>query len=247
MNTPARPSTQGEPEFPLQPIEVVSVLGAIGLVLTHVALFARMPEFWHWTTPVVIVLGLLGADFFAAVLHWAGDTWGTEHTPWVGRRFLHPFRYHHARPLEMLKSNFFTTNGDTALSALPFLLVPFLIPLGTAGGRITALFFAAVGGWGMWTSQFHQWAHMKSPPRVVAWLQRRGAILSREHHRKHHKAPFATNYGITTGWCDGFLNAIRFFQTLEWSVTKLTGCEPRSESVPIATERPRGTNQQEVS
>ncbi len=229
MNTPVQPKPSVQPEFTLQPIEVVSVLGAIGLVLAHLVLFARVPEFWHWSTPPVILLGLLGADFFATILHWAGDTWGTEATPWLGKRFLHPFRYHHARPLEMLKSHFFTTNGDTALSTLPFLLVPFVIPLDTAGGRFTALFFASVGGWGMWTSQFHQWAHMKSPPRVVAWLQRHRVILSREHHLKHHKAPFATNYGITTGWCDGFLNAIRFFTALEWLVTKLTGCRPRSE------------------
>jgi hypothetical protein len=227
VNSPTQPTAAAKSEFPLRPSEVVSVLTAVGLVLTHLVLFARLPEFWHWSTPLVVVLGLVGADFVAGVVHWAGDTWGDEDTPWFGRRFLRPFRYHHAHPLDMLKSNFFTTNGDTALSALPFLLVPFLISLDTTAGRFWALFLASVGAWGMWTSQCHQWAHMKSPPRVVAWLQRRGLILSRGHHRRHHKVPFATHYCITTGWCNGFLSAIRFFPTLEWVVSRLTGCRPR--------------------
>jgi ubiquitin-conjugating enzyme E2 variant len=231
MTGAPRPTRGDRSEFPLQPIEVVSVLAAGALVIAHLVLFARVPEFWHWSTPLVILLGLAGADFVSGVVHWAGDTWGAEDAPWIGRRFLRPFRFHHAHPLEMLKSNFFTTNGDTALSSLPFLLVPFLIPLDTSGGRLGALFVAAVGGWGMWTSQFHQWAHMKSPPRVVAWLQRRGLILSREHHRRHHKSPFVTNYCITTGWCDGFLNAIRFFPVLERVVHRLTGWCPRGARV----------------
>ena len=225
-------------EFPLQPIEVISVLAGVALVVTHLVLFARVPEFWHWSTPVVILLGLVGADFVSGVVHWAGDTWGTEDSPWIGRRFLRPFRFHHAHPLDMLKSNFFTTNGDTALSALPFLLVPFLIPLDTSAGRFAALLVMAVGGWGMWTSQFHQWAHMKSPPRVVVWMQRRGLLLSREHHLRHHKSPFATHYCITTGWCDGFLNAIRFFAALEWVIQWLTGLRPRSdEQAPVGSLR----------
>jgi len=224
-------------EFALKPIEVVSVLVACGLVVTHLVLFARVPAFWHWSTPLVILLGLLGADFVSGVVHWAGDTWGDENTPWFGERFLRPFRFHHARPLDMLKSNFFTTNGDTALATLPILLVPFFIPLDTTAGRLIALFVVSVGGWGMWTSQCHQWAHRK-PPRVVAWLQRRGLILSREHHRWHHKAPFAANYCITTGWCNGFLTAIRFFPALEWIISRGTGCRPRRQT----TAQPRGAS-----
>lgn len=213
--------------FPLQPVEVVSVLAAGGLVLTHLVRFARVPEVWDWSLPLTVLAGLLAADFISGVVHWAGDTWGDEATPWLGRRFIRPFRFHHAHPLDMLKSNFFTTNGDTALSSLPFLLAPFACPLDSPIGRFAAGFLWAVGGWGMWTSQFHQWAHTKSPPRVVAWLQRRGLVLSPEHHRRHHKSPFAVNYCITTGWCDRVLTGIRFFPAMEWVVSRLTGLRPR--------------------
>ena len=217
-------------EFPLHPIEVFSVLLAAGLVVTHLVRFAQVPDMWGWPALAAVVAALLAADLVSGVVHWAGDTWGTEGTTWLGPRFIRPFRFHHAHPLDMLRSNFFTTNGDTALASLPFLLAPFVLPLGHEAGRVAAVFLWALGGWGMWTSQFHQWAHMKSPPRLVGWFQRRGLILGPRHHRRHHKSPFAVNYCITTGWCDPVLTRIRFFPAMEWGVSRMTGWRPRGES-----------------
>jgi ubiquitin-conjugating enzyme E2 variant len=217
-------------EFPLQPIEVISVLSAIGLVLIHLVRFARTPDLWGGPALAMIALALLAADFVSGVVHWVGDTWWHEQTPWLGKRFIKPFRFHHAQPLDMLKSSFFTTNGDTALASLPFLLAAFAIPLTSEAGRLAAVFVCGIGAWGMWTSQFHQWAHMKSPPRLVGWLQRCGLILSPQHHWRHHKSPFAENYCITTGWCNPLLTRIRFFPALERVVSKLTGSRPRGES-----------------
>lgn len=217
-------------EFPLQPIEVISVLAALGLVVAHLVRFVQVPGLSWWVVGLVAILGLFVADFVSGVIHWAGDTWGDEQSPVLGRRFIRPFRFHHAHPLDMLKSHFFTTNGDTALASLPFLVAPFFVPMETQAGRLTAVFLWSVGAWGMWTSQFHQWAHMKSPPRVVRVLQRCGLLLRPDHHRRHHKSPFAVNYCITTGWCDPLLTHLRFFPALEWVVTRLTGLQPRGEA-----------------
>jgi ubiquitin-conjugating enzyme E2 variant len=224
--------TEGKVEFPLRPIEVASVAAAVGLVVTHSVRFSLAPEAWGWPALLMVVAALVVADFLSGVIHWAGDTWGSEQTPWIGRRFIRPFRFHHAHPLEMLKSNFFTTNGDTALASLPFLLAPFALPLDNGAGRLSAVFLWAVGGWGMWTHQFHKWAHMKTPPRVVGWLQRRGLILRPDHHLQHHKSPFAVNYCTITGWCDPVLTRIRLFAVLEWVVSRLTGWGPRGEPRP---------------
>lgn len=216
-------------EFPLRAYEVVCVLAALALVAAHLVRFALVPEFWSWPTPLLIVLGLLAADFVSGVLHWAGDTWGSETTPAVGRRFIRPFRFHHAHPLDMTKSHFFTTNGDTSLAALPFLLIPFLLPTDSTAGLFVGVFLGAVGGWGMWTHQFHRWAHAKNPPRVVRWCQRAWLLLPPAHHRRHHKPPFVRNYCITTGWCDPVLSRVRFFPAMEWLIAKLTGWPPRTE------------------
>lgn len=222
----AEPQTS---EFPLQPIEVFSVLAALALVIASAVRFGLEPAFWDWPALVLIVAGLLAADFVSGVVHWVGDTWGTERTPVLGKRLIRPFRFHHAHPLDMLKSHFFTTNGDTAMASLPFLLIPFALPL-NGGWLWVAVFVWSVGAWGMWTSQFHQWAHMTNPPRAVRVLQRFGLILSRRHHTRHHKEPFVRNYCITTGWCDPLLTRVRFFEAAEWTVTKLTGLKPRPDA-----------------
>jgi ubiquitin-conjugating enzyme E2 variant len=219
-------------EFPLRPIEVFSVLSAAGLVLVHLARFALTTGVPGWPTLVAVAAGLLAADFVSGVIHWAGDTWGNEGTFWIGPRFIRPFRFHHAQPMDMLGSHFFTTNGDTALASLPFLLIPFALPLDTQAVQATSIFLWTVGAWGMWTHQFHKWAHMKSAPRVVRFLQRVGLILRPAHHRRHHRSPFAINYCITTGWCNPVLTRIRFFPALEHVVSWLTGWRPRGEPKP---------------
>lgn len=226
VTTPGLPKLGSE--FPLRPIEVISVLAAVGLVVANAVRFAGTADVWVWTSIIAVVAALFTADFVSGMYHWAGDTWGDETTPVVGPRFIKPFRFHHAHPLDMLKSNFFTTNGDTALAGIPFLIGALFMPLDVAWGAAGAVYLWAVGGWGMWTSQFHLWAHVKHPPKLVRLMQRTGLILGRGDHFRHHKSPFAVNYCITNGWCNPILTRIRFFPALEWTITKLTGLKPRT-------------------
>jgi ubiquitin-conjugating enzyme E2 variant len=205
------------------------VLAGVALAVGLLVRFTLAPEFWDWPTLLMIFLGLAGADFVSGVVHWAGDTWGTEQTPVIGWRFVRPFRFHHAYPLDMLKSNFFATNGDTVLGAAPLLLFPLVLPLEPVWWLRLGVCVWAMGVFGMWTSQFHLWAHMKKPPLVARVLQRCRLILSARHHQRHHKSPFQINYCITTGWCNPLLARIRFFPAMEWVVSKLTGLCPRPE------------------
>jgi ubiquitin-conjugating enzyme E2 variant len=216
-----------ESEFPARASEVVFVLAGVALAIANLVRFALAPEFWDWPTPLLILLGLAGADFISGVVHWAGDTWGTEKTPVLGWRFVRPFRFHHAYPLDMLKSNFFSTNGDTVLGAMPMLLIPLVLPVDSVWWLRVAVFVWATGLFGMWSGQCHLWAHMKRPPLVARVLQRCRLILTRAHHQRHHKSPFMANYCITTGWCNPVLTRIRFFPALEWVVSRLTGLRPR--------------------
>ncbi len=216
-------------EFSVLPSEVISLFVAVGLSVTHAVRFIQTPELWPWAAPLAFAAGIVLTDFVSGCLHWFGDTWGDEKSPIFGPRFIKPFRFHHAHPLDMLKSNFFVTNGDNALIVIPFLIVPFFLPLAHSLWGPLAVSLWVVGAWGMWTSQFHQWAHMKRPPRVVRLLQRTGLILGPRHHWRHHKSPFATNYCITTGWCDPILARVRFFAGLEWAISRTTGLRPRGE------------------
>jgi hypothetical protein len=212
----------------MRAFEAACLVAAAGLVVAHAVRFALDPDLTWWAAGLAVALALPAADFVSGLIHWAGDTWGRATNRWIGPRFLVPFRYHHLHPRAMLASPFVTTNGDSALAGGVILAAAFLIPLPSAGP--VAVFVVAVGAWGLPTSQFHKWAHHPRPPRVARWLQRAGLILRPDHHRRHHRPPFAGHYCITTGWCNPLLERVRFWRALEWVVTRLTGLKPRDKA-----------------
>lgn len=205
-------------------------LGAIGLVVLHVVRLSLAGPMSPWLVAALVLAALPAADFLSGLVHWAGDTWGRATTPWIGPRFLVPFRYHHRHPGDLLQSGFFTTNGDTALVSGLFLAAALLVPLGPGATRYLALFVVALSAWGLPTGQVHKWAHSPRPPRPVRWLQRAGLILGPDHHGVHHRPPHADYYCITTGWCNPVLARLGFFPALERLVTRVTGLVPRAEN-----------------
>ncbi|MEA3184363.1 MAG: hypothetical protein QOJ74_840, partial [Ilumatobacteraceae bacterium] len=56
------------------------------------------------------------------------------------------------------------------------------------------------------TNQLHKWAHMPAVPRLVTIAQRRGVVLSKQHHSVHHSGGYDRNYCITWGHLDAVLN-----------------------------------------
>jgi len=109
------------------------------------------------------------------------------------------------------------------------LLIMFVFPVARTWGRLAEVFGFGFCLVGISTNQVHQWAHMPSPPAFVRWLQRRGIILSREQHGRHHAEPYVINYCIATGWCNRVLTSTRFFPALERAITFVTGWEPRTD------------------
>jgi len=79
------------------------------------------------------------------------------------------------------------------------------------------------------TNQFHKWAHADDPPGWVAWLQRGGVVLSREHHDYHHSAPYDdTYYCITVGFWNPLLDRTRSFERAERLIRRVVpGTDPR--------------------
>jgi ubiquitin-conjugating enzyme E2 variant len=181
-----------------------------------------------WWVPVIIVVGGVTADLVSGFVHWTADTWGRETLPVVGRRFLRPFRVHHINPHDFLRRDFIDCNGDVAMLVLPMLAAAMLIPLGTGWSDVAGVFLVSFATWMLPTNQVHQWAHMPHPPHLVAWLQRHGAILSREAHQEHHASPYVVNYCIATGWCNRWLTKRQVFPRLERTIARVTGMLPRA-------------------
>ena len=183
---------------------------------------------WGWLF-VWATLGLLAADFVSGLVHWTADTWGSETMPFLGRRFLRPFRVHHVNPDDFLRREFLDTNGDIAMIVIPLLLTIYLLPIDKPWGGGLAVLLLSFSAAGLPTNQVHQWAHSPNRPRVIRWLQHWGIILSREAHECHHLAPYATNYCIATGWCNQLLTRVDFFRRLERLISSITGLTPRQD------------------
>jgi len=149
----------------------------------------------------------------------------------VGRAFLRPFREHHLDPLAITRHDFADTNGNSCLVCLPVLGLALWLALGGDGpGNIfLPAFLRALVWWAMLTNEFHKWAHLSDPGRVVALLQRLHLILTPANHAHHHIPPFNSHYCITLGWMNRPLARARFFARLEWFITRCTGVRPRRE------------------
>lgn len=192
------------------------------LELVAIALFALLAGWNLWRLPVSagygfpLILavaapaGWLASDLLSGLAHWAFDSFGSVHTPLIGRAFIRPFREHHAEPEGMTRHDFVETHGASCLAAVPLLAAASAIPP-TAWAALFAqafLLFTALGA--LATNQCHKWAHMdeSDTPRLIRWAQRHWLVLPREHHRLHHTPPFDTHFCMSSGWLNAPFNAV---------------------------------------
>lgn len=105
----------------------------------------------------------IAADLLSGIVHWAGDTWGSERTFVIGPALIRPFREHHVDEKAITRHDFIETNGANCMIALPAALGAALIPLDDgswqAHRHFIAMFFTAMILAVMATNQIHKWAH----------------------------------------------------------------------------------------
>ncbi|MBK9500874.1 MAG: kua-ubiquitin conjugating enzyme hybrid localization domain protein [Leptospiraceae bacterium] len=172
-----------------------------------------------------LFVGYVGADFFSGLVHFLGDTFGTEETPVLGEPFIKPFREHHVDPKGMTKHDFVETSGNNCIVSIPFLLlVYYLIDIKSSLFAYSFYsFFCFLMIAVFITNQIHKWSHMENPGRLILFLQRNNLILSPEHHQVHHTEPFDKYYCITVGWLNPFLYKIHFFESIKTIAYKIFG------------------------
>jgi ubiquitin-conjugating enzyme E2 variant len=162
-------------------------------------------------------VALVAADLFSGLGHWLCDRYLHEDTPVLGPLLIRPFREHHREPRALVAHRFVELNGDSALVLLPVMGGAALAPEPGSGPEalfahaVALVFSLAI----VLTNSVHRWAHAQRVPAVVAWLQRRGLVLTPEGHALHHAGPHTRAYCITTGWCNERLDRIGFFPLLE--------------------------------
>jgi hypothetical protein len=214
------PRTQ-EPTRPpgSRAIELASVVACVSL-LTLLAVdvavaFATARASVPWAAAAV-ASAYLAADLVSGVVHFVADTYFDVDTPIVGRKFVLPFRAHHADPEAMLAHDFVETNGDSCLVVL-FALAPtaLFVPVAAGGAAATlGVFVVAFSIFIVLTNEAHRYAHAESAPRAIRLLQRLRLILPPEEHARHHRAPFDNAYCITSGVLNPLLDRLGLFRAI---------------------------------
>jgi ubiquitin-conjugating enzyme E2 variant len=180
------------------------------------------PLVWHF--PVSIVLGLLVSDLFSGLLHWAMDTYGTDMTILFGQN-IHDFREHHEHPRLICQHTFGERSGHIFMITTVALLASWAAGTGQFFNNSWWCIMLGV----MHTNEFHMWSHqgMSENPVVVRLLMGLGLILTNDRHKLHHRGMHDTDYCITTGLLNPFLETIQFWHRFEWAIWKVSGAAPR--------------------
>ncbi len=214
-------------------IEVVCLLGAGALLVVQAFRLAAVTSL-AWWTPLVLVGAGVTADLLSGLVHWTADTWGRETLPVLGRRFLRPFRVHHINPHDFLRRDFIDCNGDVAMLVLPMLAAFHADSARDPNGRRRRVSSCGRSPRGCCRrTRCTNGRTCRNRHGLVAWLQRRGVILSREAHHEHHVSPYVVNYCIATGWCNRWLTRQQVFPRLERMVARVTGMLPRADEAPF--------------
>nr|XP_054748572.1 plasmanylethanolamine desaturase-like [Lytechinus pictus] len=192
----------------------------------------------NWMVPFIAAVGgILTADFFSGLVHWAADSWGSVEIPVFGKAFIRPFREHHIDPTAITRHDVIETNGDNCMLSLIGLIPQTFILYTSSTETIHQhyawhCYFLLLAIFVTLTNQFHKWSHTYfGLPGWVQFLQRYHVILPCRHHRIHHVAPHETYFCITTGWLNYPMEAVGFWTGLESIITSLTGVSPRSDDL----------------
>jgi ubiquitin-conjugating enzyme E2 variant len=162
-----------------------------------------------WIALFIAVCAWSAIDLLSGLLHFALDSWGSAHTPFIGQAFIRPFREHHVKPREIAEHDFVELNGSSCLACLPILGMAVAMPVTSTLWMSLQAFLLFISLGACATNQCHMWAHTdaKSAPRVVRWAQRHRLVLSPAHHQLHHTAPFNAYFCMANGWLNKPLNA----------------------------------------
>ncbi|MCG8590450.1 MAG: fatty acid desaturase family protein [Proteobacteria bacterium] len=177
----------------------------------------------QWALVILMLFpAATAADALSGAVHWFADTWLAEDTPWIGSWVIAPFREHHRDPEAIARHDVWERNGNGCLAALPLVGLALYLPAPeTAPARMAVAGLLWLAALLAFTNQIHCWAHQARVPRPVAWLQRWGCILSPRAHALHHRAPHATAYCVTNGWCNAALDRLGLFGRVERAVRRL--------------------------
>jgi ubiquitin-conjugating enzyme E2 variant len=182
--------------------------------------FLHLCSFLLQAVAVVMV-----ADFIAGLVHWLEDAYGSEDTPVVGPLLIKQTIVHHHYPRFFTKLSWWQSSWDLLL--LGALILGGAAWLGFFCWQVVLFVVISVNA-----NQVHKWSHMTRAEvgPVVAFLQDYWILQTPRLHALHHTDPKNTYYCPVTNLVNPTLEALRFWDRLEWVVEKLTGAKHRQDT-----------------
>jgi plasmanylethanolamine desaturase len=167
------------------------------------------------TLLVQIAATVLAAEFAAGLVHWFEDAYVREDTPLVGKFVGRPNSIHHHFPRYMTRHNWWQSSWD--LSLLSALLVgsAWCFTLLTWQVGLFAILAANA-------NEFHKWEHRTRQENglLISFLQDIKLLQTAKHHARHHTDPKNSHYCTMTNFLNPILDAVHFWEGLEWLLAK---------------------------
>lgn len=147
-------------------------------------------------SPVAVAL----ADFVVGLAHMLADRAGR-----LGAL------EHHVDPADVLRESWVETLNAGHAVAVALLVVSG----GLAFARNSPILLGSLAVFAVFlvsANALHRWAHanprIHSVPGWILFLQKRGWIVGRSGHMRHHRPPHREQFTILTGWSEGLLQAL---------------------------------------
>jgi hypothetical protein len=174
-------------------------------------------KYW-WAVLAGLALGAFLADFASGTMHWAFDTYFSEHS--AVARMVVRVREHHVYPDRIFRYGFFEDGGLLAVFGFVF-SAPF-VALAVFGEQLPAALrmVAVLVGLSlaleiMFMGELHKIGHRTEQGQLLATLQRLHLVMSPEHHLAHHAGEHLTDYCLVNGWADDTLGKLGVFRGFE--------------------------------
>lgn len=168
---------------------------------------------------------ILAADFVAGLVHWAEDAYIRENTPWLGTWIGRPNIVHHHLPRRMARHTWWESNRELLLAMGLMVIIAALL------GCLTwqVWLFALVGGN---ANEVHKWSHRtrRENGAFITLLQDVRLLQTQHHHAVHHTNPKEVNYCPITNALNPVLDALRFWEGLEWLLARTLGLKRQPDS-----------------
>lgn len=179
----------------------------------------------YWVVPIQALAVVMLADFVAGVVHWLEDAYIREDTPVIGSSIGRANVIHHHLPRFMTRNTWWQSSCDLICFCTLIVLVAWWLDALTWHVWLFAVVSANA-------NEVHKWSHRtrRENGPMITFLQNIRVLQTPHHHAVHHTNPKNVRYCPITNMVNPILDAIHFWDTVEWLLANTIGLHRRPDT-----------------